>query len=222
MTRDGRLGHSYRAGVLVFPGLASDHAAMANAALALHQATGHETYLADARHWVAVADRHYRDPDNGWYFAAAEDAEALIVRMKAASDEATPSETLVRLWILTGDETYRASVDQLFAGLSGDVVRNLFATGSLLAAFDTRLQPIQVIVVAPPGTDPEPILTEIAAATDPRIILTRVTDATPLPAGHPAAGKPAVNGEVTVYICRGETCSLPVTGRIHVKQALHH
>jgi hypothetical protein len=32
-----------------------------------------------------------------------------------------------------------------------------------------------------------------------------------LPADHPAAGKVAVEGRVTAYVCRGETCSLPVT-----------
>ena len=40
MTRDGRLGHSFRAGKLTLPGLASDHANMIRAALALHEATG--------------------------------------------------------------------------------------------------------------------------------------------------------------------------------------
>jgi len=31
-----------------------------------------------------------------------------------------------------------------------------------------------------------------------------------LPTGHPAAGKTAVRGRATAYVCRGETCSLPV------------
>ncbi len=40
MARDGRLGHSWRAGSLIFPGFALDHAAMMRAALALYEATG--------------------------------------------------------------------------------------------------------------------------------------------------------------------------------------
>jgi hypothetical protein len=28
---------------------------------------------------------------------------------------------------------------------------------------------------------------------------------------HPAAGKTAIDGKTTVYVCRGESCSLPVT-----------
>src|SRR4029077_9840354 len=40
MTRGARLGHSWRDGKLLFPGLSSDFAAMTRAALALHEATG--------------------------------------------------------------------------------------------------------------------------------------------------------------------------------------
>ena len=32
-----------------------------------------------------------------------------------------------------------------------------------------------------------------------------------LPAGHPAAGKGLVRGKPAAYVCRGQTCSLPIT-----------
>ena len=32
-----------------------------------------------------------------------------------------------------------------------------------------------------------------------------------LPRSHPAHGKTAVDGRTTAYVCRGTTCSLPVT-----------
>jgi uncharacterized protein YyaL (SSP411 family) len=41
MTKGDRLGHSWRQGRLLYPGLASDFANMIRAALALHEATGH-------------------------------------------------------------------------------------------------------------------------------------------------------------------------------------
>ena len=40
MTKGDRLGHSWRAGRLLYPGLASDFAQMIRAALALYEATG--------------------------------------------------------------------------------------------------------------------------------------------------------------------------------------
>ena len=57
-----RLGHSWRDGRLLFPGLASDHAAMIRAALALHEATGENGYLERALAWQATLDRHYVNP----------------------------------------------------------------------------------------------------------------------------------------------------------------
>ena len=32
-----------------------------------------------------------------------------------------------------------------------------------------------------------------------------------LPESHPAFGKDAVEGKSTAYVCRGTTCSLPIT-----------
>src|SRR5262249_7156777 len=45
MTRGDRLGHSWREGRLLFPGLASDFAAMIKAALALNEATAQPRYI---------------------------------------------------------------------------------------------------------------------------------------------------------------------------------
>src|SRR6185437_14936103 len=45
MTRGDRRGHSFRDGRLLWPGLASDYAAMIRAALALYEATGERAYL---------------------------------------------------------------------------------------------------------------------------------------------------------------------------------
>src|SRR5437667_7474991 len=44
MAHGDRLGHSWRAGKLLVPGLASDYAAMIRAALALHEDTGEQAY----------------------------------------------------------------------------------------------------------------------------------------------------------------------------------
>ena len=80
MGHGDRLGHSWREGRLLFPGLASDHAAMIRAALALYEATGERGYLERALAWQATLDRHYANAGNGGYFLTADDAEGLVVR----------------------------------------------------------------------------------------------------------------------------------------------
>src|SRR5262245_7985855 len=64
MTRGDRLGHAWRADRLVYPGLASDFAAMVRAALALYEATGEAPYVVHAQKWQAALERHYADPAN--------------------------------------------------------------------------------------------------------------------------------------------------------------
>src|SRR3546814_10266760 len=54
MQRDGRLHHAWRHGRLKHPATLDDHADMAAAALALHEATGKADTLAQAERWVAL------------------------------------------------------------------------------------------------------------------------------------------------------------------------
>src|SRR5690606_14546129 len=86
MSRGDRLGHSFRNGQLVFPGLLDDYASMMRAALALYEATGEAEYLDRAKRWGAVIESDYADAVNGGYFLTAKQAEALIARTRTAAD----------------------------------------------------------------------------------------------------------------------------------------
>src|SRR5205823_9005407 len=152
MSRGERLGHSWRAGKLLFPGLASDHAAMIRAALALHEATAEAGYLDRALAWQGALDRHYANPDTGGYFLTADDAEGLVVRPNASADEATPNpnavaaQNLVRLAVHAGDDGFRARADRLFDGLLPLAAENVFMHLALLNAVDLRLRAAEIVV----------------------------------------------------------------------------
>ena len=151
MTRDDRLGHSWREGRLLFPGLSSDFAAMIKAALALHEATGERAFLMRASSWQRALDRHYA-AGNGGYFLTADDAEGLVLRPDATTDDATPNpngvaaQNLLRLAVLTGDDEWRARADRLFDGLLPLAAGNLFGHASLLNALDMRLRAAEIVV----------------------------------------------------------------------------
>ena len=215
MTREGRLGHSWREGRLVFPGLASDYAAMIGAALALHQATGEAQYLERARAWQAALETHHAAEDGGYYLTA-DDAEGLILRPDATADDAVTNpnaliaRNLVRLATLTGDEAYRARADRLFEGLLPRAAPQLYSHAGLLNALDTRLRAPEIVVVG--AGDLAEALVDTASRL-PRVDMTiqRVGDAAALPADHPAKAKAlAVEGDAA-FVCAGAVCSLPVT-----------
>ncbi len=217
MMRNGRLAHSWRHGKALFPGLATDYAAIIAAALTLHSATGDPAFLADAEAFTAALRKHHFDPDNPGYFLSADDAEALIVRPRSATDEATPSanslmaQNLVRLWHLTGTAAYRDDADAIIEASGTAVAGNLFAAVGILSALDLRLSAIEVVIVTPRGMSQDALVSTVYAHWKPNIVLTMHWDTATFPPDHPAANKPAVKGEPTAYVCRGETCSLPVT-----------
>ena len=214
MTRNDRLGHSWRAGQLVFPGLASDFAATIRAALALYEATGERGYLDKALGWQRALDAHYADRDTGGYYLTADDAEGLLLRPHATQDDATPNpnavaaQNLIRLAVLSGDDAWREKADRLIEGILSAAAQNLFGHVALLNALDLRLRGAEIVVT---GSHAERFAQ--AALKRPfleRIVL-RAPTAADLPASHPAQAKLAAAPEGAAFICVGETCSLPVT-----------
>ncbi len=216
MTKNNRLGHSWRDGRLLFPGLASDFAAMIRAALALHEATGESDDLAQALRWQAALEQHYVDPATGGYFLTADDAEGLVVRPHSTADDAIPNHNavaaanLVRLAAASGDDRFRARADQLFDGVLPVAEKNWFAHVALLSALDLRLR-VAEIVVTGSGDAARTLLDAALAVPYTNRMVLRAPSADALPAGHPAREKIKATSGAAAFICVGETCSLPVT-----------
>ncbi|HEY1363207.1 MAG TPA: thioredoxin domain-containing protein [Xanthobacteraceae bacterium] len=216
MAQGDRLGHSWRAGKLLVPGLASDHAAMIRAALALHEATGERAYLERALAWQATLDRHYPNPQNGGYFLTADDAAGLVVRPAATTDDATPNpnalaaQNLIRLAALTGDHRWRERSDRLLDGVLAGAGENVFGHLALLNALDMRLR-VAEIVVTGQGQRAEALLAAARRLPFLDRILLRAPSAAALPPSHPAQAKIAASADgAAAFVCIGETCSIPV------------
>ena len=125
---------------------------MIRAALALYEATAERGYLDQALAWQGALDRHYANPDNGGYFLTADDAEGLVVRPGATSDDATPNpngiaaQNLVRLAAFTGDHAWREKADRLIEGVLGAAGEHLIGHASVLNALDLRLRATEIVV----------------------------------------------------------------------------
>jgi hypothetical protein len=216
MARGDRLGHSWRGGRLLFPGLASDFACMVRAALGLCEATGDRAYLDQALAWQRALDRHYGNPDNGGYFLTADDAEGLVVRPGATHDDATPNpnglaaQNLVRLAVLTGDDKWREKADRLIEGVLGAAGENLIGHASLLNALDLRLRAAEIVITGTGAQADALTATALKLPLLTRIVL-RAPDPSALSPSHPAREKIAAAPDGAAFVCIGETCSLPVT-----------
>jgi uncharacterized protein YyaL (SSP411 family) len=213
------LAHSYRQGRRQSVAMLDDYADMARAAVALYEATGKPAYLAHAKGWVAVADRHYWDAGGGGYYFTADDARDLIARTKHAHDNATPSgngvmaHVLARLHLLTGETAYRDRAEAVVGAFSGEIQRNFFPMSTLLNAAEFLGRPLQLAIVGVREDAPTQALLRAAAtaASRPNLVLMLVAPQATLPDGHPAHGKGLVGGAPAAYLCDGPVCSAPIT-----------
>jgi hypothetical protein len=215
---DGRLSHSWRAGNARHPASVDDYANLCRAALALHEATGHEFLLAQARNWIAILDRHYWDEKEGGYFFAADDTPGLLTRPKTAADSAVPAGNgtllgvLCRLAALTGDEAYRRRAEAIVETFSGEIERNFFPLATFLNNVELLLNPLQIVLVGERGSLAfEALRRAVYGVSLPARIITCLSPGGSLPTDHPAFGKGPVDGDPAAYVCQGPVCSLPVT-----------
>ena len=224
---DDRLWHAARAGKTRNAGLLDDYANMARAALTLYEATGSDSYLADARRWSATLDRQFWDDGGGAYFQTPADGETLIARPRTAADNATPAGNgtmvgvLARLYLLTGDTAYQHRADALVAAFAPEIGRNFFPLTTFLNGFDVLTGPVQVVVIGDRAeSETNALLDAIFTHPLPNRIVSVLAPGGDLPASHPAAGKARADGRATAYVCVGTTCSLPVTDPTALTAAL--
>ena len=223
MTKGDRLGHSFRAGQLLLPGLASDFAAMIRAALALYEARGERAYLDQALAWQHALDAHYADAETGGYYLTADDATDLLLRPHSTSDDATPNPNavaagnLVRLAVLAGDDQWRAKADRLIENILSAAAKNLFSHVALLNALDLRLRAAEIVATGPDAEHFAQLALRLPFID--RIVL-RASSAADLPPAHPAQQKLKALTASAAFICIGETCSLPVLEPVKIAETV--
>jgi uncharacterized protein YyaL (SSP411 family) len=219
-----RLAHSLRLGRLSAVGLLDDLAAMGLAALALHQTTGEAPYLRQAMDWADAAQIHHWDRSGGGYFQTAEGADDLVVRPKPVHDSAVPSanglmaQLLAKLWLLTGETRWHDRADATIAAFSGMPGNHHPNMTALLSAFDLLADPVQVVITD--GDGAHALERAVASVSLPNRILLRAHGAEVLPDHHPAFGKHAIDGRAAAYVCRGTTCTAPITDPAGLRVAL--
>jgi uncharacterized protein YyaL (SSP411 family) len=90
---DGTLRRTWRGGTASVDGFLEDYACMANACLALADATGGPHWRGEARALLVAAEARFLDPASGAWFDTAEGAADLFVRVRSVDDGAVPSGT---------------------------------------------------------------------------------------------------------------------------------
>jgi uncharacterized protein YyaL (SSP411 family) len=156
---------------------------------------------------------HFEDAEAGGFYFTADDHEALIVRPKTFSDDATPAgngvaaRVLVRLGYLLGEMRYLDAAERTLRAARAAIDRYPHGHGSLLMALDEFTDPPLIVVLRGPEDELDTWRAELDKLYDPRrVVLAVPADATRLP--EALASKKPLPG-TAAYLCRGMTCSEP-------------
>ena len=216
----GRLLRTSRDGVAgANPAVLDDHGCVGEAWLALLGATGDPRWLAPADAVLGRALDAFAAADGGFHDTAA-DADALVVRPRDVSDNASPAgvsavaSALLVFAAVTGSARHRTAAEQAVASAAG-LARQAprFAGWTLAVAEALVAGPLQIAVIGPAG---DPARTELhraaMALASPGAV---VVASQPQPSDSPAmallAGRGLVEGRPAAYVCRGFVCERPVT-----------
>jgi len=221
MQNDGRLWHVFCDGKTAHAATLDDYANLGDAALALFSVTGEKTYQQQAEAWVAIALEDYWDADNKGFFLATSGQE-LLVRPKTADDTATPAgngtmvSVLARLSLMTGNQDYAARAAETARAFSGNLLQRFFPLSTLLSASDFLEHPVSLVLAGDRGR--QDFITVLKNISFPQLVVMDASEG--LPPAHPAAGKEAVGGRTTAYLCPYRACLPPITEAADLKSTL--
>ncbi|MET0766236.1 MAG: hypothetical protein ABWY50_01190, partial [Aeromicrobium sp.] len=190
-----------------------DHGSVAEGFLVVLGVTGDAVWLERARLLLDRVVDHFTDPAGG-FFDTADDAEALVVRPKDASDNAYPSGTsaavhaLIACAAITGDHRYRSAAESGIAS-AASIATQLprFAGWTLAAAEALVVGPLEIAIVG--SSDDRAGLHRAAlSASSPGAVVVAGDVGLDIPLFEQ---RDLVDGRAAAYVCRGFVCQRPVT-----------
>jgi uncharacterized protein YyaL (SSP411 family) len=212
VSRDGRAGRPH--------GVLEDYGDVVHGLLVLHAVTGAGRWLDASGALLDTVLGHFAGAGGELFDTAdfATDAALTAVRRpQDPTDGAYPSGTsaaagaLLGYAALTGSTRHRDAA-QAALGVAATLARRApRAFGWALATFEALLDgPREVALVGVPGSAELAALHRVAlAGTAPgRVVSVGEPDAVGVPL---LAGRPAVGGHATAYVCRGFVCDAPTT-----------
>ncbi|MGV3709148.1 MAG: thioredoxin domain-containing protein [Gemmatimonas sp.] len=237
MVRDHRVMRVHMDGVTKVAGFLEDHAAVALAFIAVHEATGETEWLHHALGIGRETRAHFRDPQSGHWFDTADDAEALITRPRDSFDNAVPAgaslamELMLRLGEIFGDEGRHTEVLAELANHSEAMARWAQGFGHLLGVADLALfGGVAVALVAGDRngdrnggelvleSEYASLLAAVRRLYLPTLVLVSGRsgkDSVPL-----LRDRTAPNGGARAYVCRGFVCDRPTSDAAELAQQL--
>jgi uncharacterized protein YyaL (SSP411 family) len=211
----GRLQACHKDGRARFPAYLDDHAFLIDGILELLQTRWDSAHLQFA---ITLADRllsDFEDKERGGFYFTAATHEQLAHRPRSFSDDSLPSGnaiaalTLGRLGHLLGETRYLAAAERTLRAGWTAMLDFPHGHAALITALDEYLTHPEIVVIRGDAESAHEWAASIGKVYAPRRMIFAIpADAADLP-GALALRQPAAS--TVAYVCRGMSCSAPVT-----------
>jgi uncharacterized protein YyaL (SSP411 family) len=220
--RDGRLLATCKDGRAHLPAYLDDYVFLADAALELLQCRWKSADLSLAVELAEVVLRHFEDRDHGGFYFTADDHEQLMHRSKSFGDDATPNGNAVaalvlsRLGHLLGETRYLDAAERTLRAGWSPLERYPQGHPTLLTALDEQLHPLEIVIIRGRAEQIAEWRVALTAIYEPRRLVFAIPDdVTDLPS---ALADKRSQPQTVAYVCRGMTCSPPVSSLDQLKK----
>jgi uncharacterized protein YyaL (SSP411 family) len=210
-TEEGRLRRSYRAGRASGTGYLDDYANVAHGLYELHVATGELRYLRESRRLALLGVELFADDERGGFFMSPSDGERLVARTKDLDDSPIPSGNSMLAWVLQrlariyGEDELEHRAVSVLRLVGPSLARNPSFFAWSLCVLDLHVSsPREIAIVGRPD---DQVARAVLAGFEPNAVVAfGPAEDVPL-----LAGKTAIDGKPTVYVCERFACAAPVT-----------
>lgn len=230
LKENGRLLRTHKAGESKLNAYLEDYAYLADGLLALYEATFDLHWFEEAYSLAEIMIKQFWDDEEGGFFFTSSDHEKLITRTKDWYDNATPggnsvaAHVLLRLALLTGDDSFRSKTEQILSLLKTAMMRSPNAFGHLLCALDFYLaSPYEVAIIGfPEYEDTRLMLDAVFKRYLPNkvVALANPGDSKSAAVIKLLEGRSQIEGKATAFVCRNFYCEAPVTDQLSLRKQL--
>ena len=219
------LYHSWKSSKVKTFATLDDYAALLRCSITLYETTNQKKYLDNAENFSKKIIKNYKDKKDGGFFTTSDKTKDIIVKLKSTYDTAVPSgiglisQSFAKLYYLTGKNNYFKEASASLKSVSGNIKKNFFSTVSLIKANQLLQDGVQIIFIKGKKNQ-KYLLDQIKKMYIPNKIFQQINNSNKLKKKHPAYGKKTFNGKTTIYICKNQTCSQPITTIKELKKNL--
>ena len=208
---NSKLFHTYKNGKAAIDGFLEDYAFFIQALISDYNLTFNTSHLLLAKELSEHVIDQFYDPESGYFFFTARDSEQLIARKFEIQDNVIPSsnsQMALNLYLLSryfNVDSWRQMSVRMLQGVSEQAIRYGSAFSNWLTlAVALRSEQVEIMICGYEALEFRKRLTGRYFGPGVLFAGAETTESLPLLKGR------LVDGETLIYLCRDQSCSLPV------------